>query len=267
MRPPILVWLAVLAFLCQILFTDFAGPAASAAQTEEEEAWEPPRPPAAQERVDERRAMVHGQLAQPSDSRDAVTAERVLTAMRTVPRHVFIPERRRARAYTDGPLPIGYGQTISQPYIVGKMTELLDIEAGDKVLEIGTGSGYQAAVLGQLTPEVYTIEIIDDLAARADGDLDAQGYADVKRRQGDGYFGWEEAGPFDAIIVTAAAGHVPPPLWEQLKPEGRMVIPIGGPYEVQRLILLRKTEEGKRRSRTVMAVRFVPMTGRVQEDP
>lgn len=266
MRPAILAWLTTLILLCPYLDTDFAGPGVVVAQTEEEEAWEPPRPTSAGERVKERHAMVRRQLADPTDGRDAVTTERVLAAMRTVPRHVFVPERRRAHAYRDGPLPIGHGQTISQPYIVGKMTELLDLEVGDKVLEIGTGSGYQAAVLGQLTPEVYTIEIIKALAERSDEDLDTQGYTDIRRRRGDGYFGWEEAGPFDAIIVTAAAGHIPPPLWEQLKPGGRMVIPVGGPYEVQRLILLRKTEEGKRRSRTVMAVRFVPMTGRVQEE-
>ena len=180
--------------------------------------------------------------------------------MRTTPRHVFVPEDMRSRAYSDTPLPIGHGQTISQPFIVAYMTELLQLEPDDKVLEIGTGSGYQAAVLAQLTPEVYTIEIIKPLAERAKKALADQGYEDVKTKNADGYFGWEEHAPFDAIIVTAAAGHVPPPLWEQLKPGGRMVIPIGGQYEVQRLVVVEKTKEGQRRSQSVMAVRFVPFT-------
>ena len=144
--------------------------------------------------------------------------------------------------------------------MVAYMTELLDLQPGAKVLEIGTGSGYQAAVLAQLTPEVYTIEIIEPLAKQAAKVHRDQGYDDVKSKRADGYFGWEEHAPFDAIIVTAAAGHVPPPLWEQLKPGGRMVIPVGGVYEVQRLLAIDKTEDGKRKSRSVMAVRFVPLT-------
>jgi protein-L-isoaspartate(D-aspartate) O-methyltransferase len=220
-------------------------------------AWTPPVPASSGEREADRRRMVSDQIRA---RRDGVEDRAVLEAMRTVPRHVFVPERQRGRAYEDTPLPIGHGQTISQPYMVAKMTELLELGPGDKVLEIGTGSGYQAAVLAQLTPSVYTIEIVEPLAERAAGALEAEGYADVRTRRADGYFGWEEHAPFDAIIVTAAAGHVPPPLWEQLKPGGRMVIPIGGRFEVQRLVLLEKTADGERRSRSVMAVRFVPFT-------
>ena len=220
-----------------------------------------PAPPGSSERADERAAMVERQLARP-DRRAPITNKAVLDAMRAVPRHAFVPPNVRSRAYDDTPLPIGHGQTISQPYIVALMTQLLELapEAKPKVLEIGTGSGYQAAVLAHLTPDVYSIEIIDALARRADGDLQAQGYERVKRRSGDGYHGWAEKGPFDAIIVTCASGHLPPPLWAQLKPGGRIVIPIGGPYELQRLVLLTKQPDGTRRSRTITSVRFVPMT-------
>jgi protein-L-isoaspartate(D-aspartate) O-methyltransferase len=180
--------------------------------------------------------------------------------MRAVPRHAFVPKQQRGRAYRDSPLPIGHGQTISQPYIVALMTELLELTGESRVLEIGTGSGYQAAVLAHLTPHVYTVEIVAPLAERADAAFSEQGYDDIERRQGDGYFGWEERGPFDAIIVTCAAGHLPPPLWAQLAPGGRIVIPIGGPYEVQRLVVATKGPDGSRRTRTVTSVRFVPMT-------
>ncbi|HWP41573.1 MAG TPA: protein-L-isoaspartate O-methyltransferase, partial [Tepidisphaeraceae bacterium] len=144
--------------------------------------------------------------------------------------------------------------------------EKLQLTPQSKVLEIGTGSGYQAAVLAHLTPHVYSIEIIQALAETARAALDAQGYKTVQTRRGDGYYGWEQAAPFDAIIVTAAAGHVPPPLWQQLAPGGRMVIPIGGPYEVQRLVVLTKQPDGSRKSQTVTAVRFVPMTGQIQRE-
>ncbi len=230
------------------------------------EEWSPPRPAAADQRVEDRHEMVRRQIADPPDIRKAVADETVLEALRTVPRHVFVPEKLRNRAYDDTPLPIGHGQTISQPYIVAFMTEVLQLEPGDRVLEIGTGSGYQAAVLGQLTPNVFTIEIIEPLAKTAGRVLKEQGYTDIKWKHGDGYYGWEEHAPFDAIIVTAAAGHVPPPLWEQLAPGGKMVIPVGGRYEVQRLIFLEKTQEGERRSRSLMAVRFVPLTGDLGED-
>jgi protein-L-isoaspartate(D-aspartate) O-methyltransferase len=235
------------------------------ADAEQGEGWQPPEPPGAAERVEERHRMARRQVASVSAGRDAVDDPKVLEAMRTAPRHAFVPPRQRPRAYRDGPLPIGHGQTISQPYIVAKMTELLRLTPESKVLEIGTGSGYQAAVLGQLTPHVYTIEMLEPLAQRADRALQQQGYDHVEHRQGDGYFGWEKAAPFDAIIVTAAAGHVPPPLWKQLKPGGRMIMPIGGRFQVQRLTLLVKTEDGDRRTRAIMPVRFVPMTGRAEE--
>ena len=226
--------------------------------------WLPPEPPASKQRADERRDMVRRQIAEPKDGREPVKDKKVLDAMRVAPRHMFVPENKQRWAYADSPLPIGHGQTISQPYIVALMTEQLALTPKKKVLEIGTGSGYQAAVLAQLTPHVYTIEIIEPLAKRSTKALTEQGYKDVKTRCADGYFGWKEHGPYDAIIVTCAAGHLPPPLWEQLKPEGKIVIPIGGQYEIQRLVTITKTKEGKRKSRTITAVRFVPLTRRKQ---
>ncbi len=208
----------------------------------------------------EREAMVVTQIKSPKDGRRPVTDPAALAALRAVPRHVFVPERLRQRAYADSPLPIGHGQTISQPYIVALMTDLLELGRESKVLEIGTGSGYQAAVLAQVTPHVYTVEIIKPLAERASAALASQGYKTVRCRHADGYHGWKEEAPFDAIIVTCAAGHLPPPLWQQLKPGGRIVIPIGGPYELQRLVVVTKTAEGKRRSKTIIPVRFVPLT-------
>jgi len=187
-----------------------------------------------------------------------VKDERVLAAMRKVPREEFVPESVRASAYEDGPLPIGEGQTISQPYIVALMTELLEVKPGDKVLEIGTGSGYQAAILADLTPEVYTIEIIPALAMRAEETLKRLGYTRVRVRVGDGYLGWPEYAPFDGIIVTCAPTDVPEPLKEQLKDGGRMVIPVGSQLAGQTLYVLRKT--GKKLEQTeVIPVRFVPM--------
>lgn len=217
-------------------------------------------PLAARDRVDERHTMVERQLANPRDSRQPILDERVLQAIRDCPRHIFVVDRFQGRAYDDTPLPIEHGQTISQPYIVGLMTELLNVDGRSRVLEIGTGSGYQAAVLAHITPHVYSVEIIEPLAASAREALEAQGYSEVRTKHADGYHGWAEHGPYDAIIVTAAAGHLPPPLWEQLKPGGRIVIPIGGTFEVQRLIVVDKTEEGRRRSRAVLPVRFVPLT-------
>lgn len=224
------------------------------------EDWEPPEPPAAEERVAERHNMVRTQIAGPVDFRDPVTDKTVLDAMRAVPRHAFVPARQRPNAYRDSPLGIGHGQTISQPYIVAYMTELLELEPGDRVLEIGTGSGYQAAVLAHLTPNVYTVEIIEALADRAAGALKDQEYTTVTTKHADGYHGWPEHAPYDAIIVTCAAGHIPPPLWKQLKPGGRLVAPIGGPYEAQRLIVAEKTQDGRRKTRSVMGVQFVPLT-------
>jgi protein-L-isoaspartate(D-aspartate) O-methyltransferase len=224
----------------------------------------PPKPKAASEFQAQRERMVQSQMARPSDFRDAVTDAAVLDAMRAVPRHAFVPDTRRPDAYQDSPLPIGHGQTISQPYIVALMTEQLKLKSDSKVLEIGTGSGYQAAVLAHLTPHVNSIEIIEPLAARARKVLDEQGYTTVQTKRADGYHGWKEHAPFDAIIVTAAAGHVPGPLWQQLAPGGQMVIPVGGAYEVQRLLVLTKQPDGTRKSRTVTDVRFVPMTGQAQ---
>ena len=210
--------------------------------------------------------MVLTQIAAQNWSSDAVSDKAVLQAMRAVPRHAFVPEDLKKYAYENTPLPIGHGQTISQPYLVAKMTELLKISPRSKVLEVGTGSGYQAAVLAQLTPHVYTIEIVKPLAKLSSEVLRKEGGNRVETKYGDGYFGWPQEAPFDAIIVTCAAGHLPPPLWKQLKPRGRIVIPIGGIYSVQRLVVVEKTEDGQRRSHSVMGVRFVPMTGRGLQD-
>lgn len=188
-----------------------------------------------------------------------LTDEKILAAMAAVPRHEFVPSRQSRRAYADGPLPIGYGQTISQPYIVAEMTRQLKLTAESKVLEIGTGSGYQAAVLTEFTPNVFTIEIIEALAKSAEERLARLGYSTVQVRRGDGYHGWAEEAPFDAIIVTAAAGQIPPPLVEQLADGGRMVIPVGGPFSIQTLMLIEKGADGSIRSRQLMAVRFVPL--------
>jgi protein-L-isoaspartate(D-aspartate) O-methyltransferase len=186
---------------------------------------------------------------------------RVLKAMRTVPRHLLIPERYRRDAHGDHPVPIGHGQTISQPYIVAFMSEIIGVKEGDRVLEIGTGSGYQAAVLAEMGAKVFTIEIIPELARRAAADLREIGYADVETREGDGYFGWPEKAPFDAIIVTAAADRIPPPLIEQLADDGRMIIPVGPPLGEQFLLLV--TKQGERvRTKQILPVRFVPLTRR-----
>jgi protein-L-isoaspartate(D-aspartate) O-methyltransferase len=188
-----------------------------------------------------------------------ITNRRVLDAMGKVPRHEFVPADLRHLAYSDRPLPIGHGQTISQPFIVAFMTEKLDPKPTDRVLEIGTGSGYQAAVLAGLVAKVYTIEIVEPLARRAEADLKRLGYANVFVRAGDGYKGWPEAAPFDAVIVTCAPDHVPQPLVDQLKEGGRMIIPVGTAGD-QSLYLLEK-KSGKIEQRAVLPVRFVPMTG------
>ncbi|MCD6365394.1 MAG: protein-L-isoaspartate(D-aspartate) O-methyltransferase [Planctomycetes bacterium] len=185
--------------------------------------------------------------------------ETILAAMRAVPRHEFVPTRLSRRAYDDSPLPIGYGQTISQPYIVAEMTRRLKLSPKSRVLEIGTGSGYQAAVLTEFTPHVYTIEIVKKLARAAGQRLKRLGYTTVNVRAADGYYGWPERGPFDAIIVTCAAGQIPPPLLKQLAPGGRMIIPVGRPFSIQSLMLIEKDKDGKVRSRSLMAVRFVPL--------
>jgi len=185
---------------------------------------------------------------------------RVMEAMSQVPRHRFVPEKLSRHAYENRPLPIGFGQTISQPYIVALMSDLLAVPPGAKVLEVGTGSGYQAAVLAAMGLQVFSIEIIPDLAAVAAERLAALEYA-VETRVGDGYFGWPEEAPFDAVIVTAAASHIPPPLVHQLKPGGVMVIPVGGPFTVQQLTLVEKELDGQVSTRQVLPVAFVPLTG------
>jgi protein-L-isoaspartate(D-aspartate) O-methyltransferase len=193
----------------------------------------------------------------------AVRVPRILDSLRKTPRHRFVSAELVSYAYDDRPLPIGYGQTISQPYIVARMTELLEPQAAHRILEIGTGSGYQAAVLSPLVAQVYTIEIIEPLGNAARQRLASLGYENIEVRVGDGYFGWPEKAPFDGIIVTAAANHIPPPLIEQLKPGGRMVIPVGNPFQPQMLVLVTKGNKGPRdlQVRSLMPVAFVPLTG------
>ena len=205
-----------------------------------------------------RQRMVAQQLA----GRD-ITNQGVLRMMRTVPRHELVPAALRSEAYNDHPLSIGHDQTISQPYIVAFMTQALDPRTNDVVLEVGTGSGYQAAVLAGLVKRVYTIEIVEPLARRAESDLKRLAFTNVQVRAGDGYKGWPSAAPFDAIIVTCAPDHVPQPLVDQLKEGGRMIIPVG-PAHNQSLYLLRK-EGGRVRQQAVLPVRFVPMTGQAQK--
>jgi protein-L-isoaspartate(D-aspartate) O-methyltransferase len=184
----------------------------------------------------------------------------VLRAMREVPRHLFVPEEERPFAYENRPLPIGHDQTISQPYIVALMTHLLQLRPGDSVLEVGTGSGYQAAILSKLVRWVHSIEIVEPLAARSARVLSGLGYANVEVRSGDGYAGWPERAPFDRIIVTAGADHIPRPLLDQLRPGGRMVIPLGRKPDTLELTLVEKGPDGKVRKRALLPVRFVPLT-------
>lgn len=217
-------------------------------------------PAAFEQRVDERERLVENRIAS-----QGITDGAVLDAMRTVPRHAFVPPEQAAAAYADRPLPIGHGQTISQPYVVAFMTETLDVDDSSRVFEVGTGSGYQAAVLAEVVATVHTIEIIEPLAESARARLHALGYDNVVVHEGDGYFGWEDAAPYDAIIVTAASGHIPPPLLDQLRPGGRMVIPVGPVHAVQQLILVEKADDGSVTTTQLMPVRFVPMTGRAQE--
>jgi len=218
--------------------------------------WRPPRHAA---RQGERDAMVR--VIRLHWRRDGTTEgiEPVAAAMAAVPRHEFVPRESARNAYDDRALPIGYGQTISQPYIVAEMTRLLKLTPTSRVLEIGTGSGYQAAVLTHFTPHVYTIEIVKPLAAAAARRLGRLGYRVVDARAGDGWHGWADQAPFDAIIVTCAARQIPPPLVKQLKPGGRMIIPVGRPHMTQSLVLLTKDADGKVRTRSLMWVGFVPM--------
>jgi len=205
-------------------------------------------------RTAERELMVREQI----EARGVRNPE-VLRAMRQVPRHLYMPETARGVAYRDHPVPIGYGQTISQPYIVGLMTELLDVKPSHRVLEIGTGSGYQAAVLAPLVKHVYTLEVVGELAKSARAALSAQGVENVSVRHGDGYQGWPEEAPFDRIILTAAPPEVPQALIDQLKPGGKLVAPVGSGVFGQELIVIDKDAKGKVRRRSTIPVRFVPM--------
>jgi protein-L-isoaspartate(D-aspartate) O-methyltransferase len=222
------------------------------------EAPEPPPAPGAQEDADARSAEERERMVARQLERRAVHDERVLAAMRRVPRHRFVPAEERAHAYADRPLPIGFGQTISQPYIVAVMSEALALQGHERVLEVGCGSGYQAAVLGELAREVWTIEIVTPLAERAARTLAELGHANVHVKAGDGYLGWPEHAPFDAILVAAASERVPQPLVDQLAVGGRMILPLGS--EEQELVLLRKTPAGLERE-SILPVRFVPLTG------
>src|SRR5262249_17175191 len=201
-----------------------------------------------------RKRMVERQLAA-----RGIKDEGVLAAMAKVPRQEFVPEDHRAKSYHDHALPIGQGQTISQPYIVAFMTEAIGARPGQRVLEVGTGSGYQAAVLAELVGEVYTVELLPELAAAADKRLTRLGYRNVHVKAGDGYLGWPDKGPFDAVVVTCGAKEVPRPLFEQLKPGGKIVIPVGEPWQVQTLRVIIKGSGGKREVRNLLPVRFVPL--------
>ena len=221
-------------------------------EAQAQDAWEP-----------QRRRMVEEIAALAREARAATgratLSERLLAAMAKVPRHELVPADQRAVAYANRPLPIGLGQTISQPFIVALMTDFMDVKPGDRVLEIGTGSGYQAAVLAELAGTVYTIEIVEPLAREAARRLTALGYRNVVAKVGDGYRGWPEHAPFDSIMVTAAPRAVPQPLIEQLKPGGRLVVPVGGQAAGQELLLIQKNPDGTVTRRTILAVRFVPL--------
>lgn len=196
-----------------------------------------------------------------SETGQGVISAQVMEAMGRVPRHLFVPPEVRHHAYRNRPLPIGYSQTISQPFLVAYMTELLQVNKDSKVLEVGAGSGYQAALLGELVKEVYTIEIIKPLAERASETLKSNGYTNVQVQVGDGYYGWKKHAPYDAIIVTAVASHVPPPLIQQLKRGGRMLIPLGSSFMPQHLVLVEKDMQDRVRTRELLPVQFVPLTG------
>jgi len=216
---------------------------------------------AADDRADERRRMVETIEAHAGSPEGGLagghTDAPVLEAMRAVPRHEFVPAEVSGQAYADRSLPIGLGQTVSQPYIVALMTHLLEVKPGDRILEIGTGSGYQAAVLARLAGEVYSVEIVEELARRAAQTLERLGYTNITARIGDGYQGWAEHAPYDGIVVTAAPDHVPPALVAQLKPGGRLVIPVGGLF--QDLMVIAKAADGTTTSTTIVPVRFVPL--------
>jgi protein-L-isoaspartate(D-aspartate) O-methyltransferase len=225
-----------------------------------------PQPAVAQDFASERQRMVQDITALVRDTRTEIGKsafdERVMSVMARVPRHEFVPADQVASAYRNRPLPIGHGQTISQPYIVALMTDLARTLPDHKVLEVGTGSGYQAAVMAHLVKDVYTIEIVEPLGHQAAQRLKALGYGNVQVRVGDGYNGWEDHAPYDVILVTAAASHIPPPLLRQLKAGGRMVIPVGAAFMVQQLMLVEKHLDGTVSTRQILPVAFVPLTGK-----
>ena len=246
-----------MAWLLLLLILGCNGNSPGPSVTESTHDDQPERRTTPDPRAAERDHMVDRQIAD-----RGIAQPEVLAALRRVPRHRFVPSEHQDLAYRDGPLPIGHDQTISQPYIVAFMTEALNLDSRSKVLEIGTGSGYQAAVLGEIAREVYTIEIVEPLARRAAATLAELGYRNVHVRAGDGYRGWPEQAPFDAVMVTAAPDHVPEPLVDQLKVGGLMILPVG--TGSQELVLLEKTAKGVKR-RKVLAVRFVPMTGEARK--
>jgi protein-L-isoaspartate(D-aspartate) O-methyltransferase len=224
-----------------------------------------PEPALAQDAYAKQRADMLAEIAATARATALETSrpkfsDRVMAAMGRVPRHRLVPPDQVPYAYENRPLPIGHGQTISQPYIVALMTDLLDTKPTDVVLEIGTGSGYQAAVLAELVAKVYTIEILEPVGKRAEAQLATLGYRNIAVRIGDGYLGWPEAAPFDGIVVTAAAPHVPQPLVEQLKPGGRLVIPVGAQWQVQELLVIEKRPDGSTVTKRTIPVRFVPLT-------
>ena len=206
--------------------------------------------------LQKRAAMVRDQLEQ-----EGISDPRVLAAMRDVPRHLFVSPEYRAKAYEPCPLPVGEGQTISQPYVVGFMTQILRLQESDRVLEVGTGSGYQTAVAAKLAAEVYSVEVLESLAVRSRRTLSDLGFRNIVVRQGDGYHGWEEKAPFDAIIVTCAGGHIPPSLLRQLRNGGRMIMPVGGPFMTQNLVFIEKDARGAVTQRNVLPVAFTRLLG------
>jgi protein-L-isoaspartate(D-aspartate) O-methyltransferase len=239
---------------CLLALIGVATPAAAdAAQTQGQDTYEPQR----KRMLEEIAALARETRFE--TGRSSLSAP-VMDAMAKVPRHEFVPAADRRNAYANRPLPIGMGQTISQPFIVALMTDLMEVKPGDRVLEIGTGSGYQAALLAELAGTVYTIEIVEPLAREAAERLKRLGYGNVVTKSGDGYQGWREHAPFDAIMVTAAPREVPQPLLEQLKPGGRLIVPVGGQAAGQSLLLIEKQPDGSVTRRTILAVRFVPLT-------